>query len=89
MLSKPPDRREAWLIWRLGEADGPAYDELVGELAQEFPHDNRHISGIRAVRTVRWTLWSKLATTEPDESVWLTPAGWAALAELQQMVGAR
>jgi hypothetical protein len=38
----------------------------------------RWVAKYEGVRVVRDLLWDKLATTESDESVWLTPMGWKA-----------
>lgn len=74
--------RRAWVLDRLREADGPAYDQLVREVAEAHPEGWPPKTSILAVRAVRALMWDGLVTTEPDESTWLTPAGWAALAEL-------
>jgi hypothetical protein len=68
--------RREFLLRRLREADGPRYDELVGEVAEALPEKRPYLTGIKAARSVRTLLWDGLATTEPDGSVWLTPAGW-------------
>ena len=74
--AQPGNPRRAFLLARLQEADGPAYDELVREIAEAFPEGRAVVAGILAVRTVRKLLFEGCAATEPDESVWLTPEGW-------------
>jgi hypothetical protein len=74
--------RQDWLITRLTEADGPSYDDLCAEVVAAFPDGKtKWFASCKGVREVRWLLWSGLATVESDESVWLTPAGWAAVGE--------
>jgi hypothetical protein len=76
-----PDRdRREYLLKRLREADGPAYDGLVAEVAEAFPMKTRYWAGIQAVRAVRGLLWDELATVDGDGGVWLLPAGWQAAA---------
>lgn len=72
-------RRRSWLLERLADADGITYDALVGETVAEFPAKSHYLTRVRAVRAVRDLLFDELATTEPDESIYLTPAGWRAL----------
>ena len=81
--------RQDFILRRLAAADGPGYDELVREVIAAFRLPPKYRAGVLAVREIRWTLWSMLAVTEPDESVWLTPAGWAALADRPQPAGVR
>jgi hypothetical protein len=71
--------RQDWLLCRLTEADGPSYDDLCGETVAAFPvGKSKWFASCDAVREVRWLLWAGLATVGSDESMWLTPAGWAA-----------
>jgi hypothetical protein len=55
---------------------------MVGETVAEFPAKSHYLTRVRAVRAVRDLLWDELAVTEPDESIYLTPAGWRALEAL-------
>ena len=71
--------RRRWLLERLMQADGPRYDELVGEMIDAIPHSVRRVAGIRAVKAIRQLLRDGLAVTENDESMWLTPLGWERL----------
>ena len=76
-------RRRAWLLERLSAADGISYDELCRELCTEFPQaGKRHLATVCAVRSVRDLLFDELAVTESDESMWLSPSGWAVLEAL-------
>jgi len=78
-----PGLRRPWLLRRLAQADGLAYDQLCGEVIAAFPHSTvRFRASARGVRAVRDLLSEGLAVTERDASVWLTPDGWAALAAL-------
>lgn len=99
MFARPGQRRDRcavpihrakreWLLARLREADGPAYDGLCGEIAAAFPEPVHWLESARAVRAVRLLLWHGLAATEADESVWLTPAGWQAAQALLGQAGA-
>jgi hypothetical protein len=82
--------RRVWLIERLRDSDGPTYSELIGELFEATRHvgETERSASIRCVRAVRSLLWNRLAVTEPDETVWLTPRGWEPkrLAEAKQWV---
>jgi hypothetical protein len=80
-------QRRNWVLDRLKEADGPAYDQLVGEVVAAFPEATRFLAAMRAVRAVRDLMWFGQITTESDESMWLSPAGWNAVQE-DQRVGA-
>jgi hypothetical protein len=81
-------RRKAWLLERLAAADGVTYDELCRGVIGEFPQDGRRqLASVCGVRAVRDLLWDELATTEPDESVWLTASGWAELESLMASAG--
>jgi len=83
-LKRKAEARRAWVMARLRTADGPAYDELVKEAVAVFSEppccDDQLCAAIRAVSAIRGALWDGTATTEADESIWLTPAGWAATA---------
>lgn len=70
------NKRRDYLFERLREADGPIYDDLVREVVEAFPEPRRYAASVRAVRTVRAVLFEGYATTEADESVWLTAHGW-------------
>jgi hypothetical protein len=79
-----------WVLLRLAEEDGPAYDELVREVIKAFfdpartgPHDYIH-DGKRAVRAIRGLMWYRLVTTHSDESMWLTPEGWRELERITE-----
>jgi hypothetical protein len=72
--------RQEFLLERLRQADGITYDDLCREIVEAFPDHKRWRASARGVREVRWLLWSGLAVTEPDESIWMTPAGWAVTA---------
>jgi len=75
----PFPRRRRWLLERLSQADGPSYDALCREVVERFGQDGRRWLASRdGVRAVRLLLWDRLATIEPDESVYLTPVGWGA-----------
>lgn len=77
--------RRARLLRRLAKADGVSYDDLCRSVIEQFPHARGlRFASPRGVRAVRDLLFDELAATEADESVWLTPAGWAALAELSE-----
>jgi len=71
-------RMRKWILNRLREADGVTYDKLCHETYTAFPHRTQWFASVRAVRAVREVLWLGYAVTNPDESVWLTPAGWYA-----------
>lgn len=45
--------------------------------------DRKYAAKKEGVRAVRGLLWKEFATTESDESVWLTPLGWKAAEELK------
>ena len=77
-ISIPARSRRAFILTRLQRADGVIYDDLIAEVIDAFPY----MPGRRAVRAVRLLMWHGLVTTEPDESVWLTPSGWQAAGEL-------
>ncbi len=79
--------RREFVLARLREADGPAYDQLVREVAEAFPDRNRYQASIRAVRAVRRLLFEGFAATESDESVWLTPDGWRRAGDLAEAAG--
>ena len=89
--AKQPERhlRHEFRLARLRQADGPGYDELCREVVAAFPERNPYVASIRGVRAVRRVLFEGYATTEPDETVWLTPAGWQGVSELPQMAGNR
>jgi hypothetical protein len=70
--------RRDFLLARLREADGISYDELCRAVAEAIPSHSHWAASARGVKVVRMLLWDGLATTEPDESVWLTPKGWQA-----------
>ena len=70
--------RRNYLLRRLREADGPAYDELCAWIVGEFPHRSKWVASTRGVQAVRDLFSDGLAITERDESVWLTPEGWQA-----------
>jgi hypothetical protein len=80
--SKAPVNRREWLLLRLAEADGPAYDLLCGAVVEAFPEDSSWLAAARGVRALRKLLWEGFATTEPDESVWLTSRGWQRAGEV-------
>jgi hypothetical protein len=83
------NQRQEFILRRLAQADGLTYDELCRAVITAFPMPSKYVASTAAVREVRWAMWSMLVVTEPDESVWLTPAGWAALADQPQKAGAR
>jgi hypothetical protein len=70
------NKRRDVVFERLREADGVTYDSLCNEVATAFPERTRFAGPVRAVREVRALLFQGYATTESDESVWLTPQGW-------------
>lgn len=74
--------RRCWLLRRLQAADGPSYDDLVREVIAAFPERERYWTSVRAVRSVRRLAFDGFITTESDESMWLTAAGWAAASRL-------
>ncbi len=79
----PHPGRRAWLLARLMAADGPSYDELCRGVTAAFPLDGPKWRASRlGVREVRRLFWDELAVTEPDESCWLTAAGWALLDQM-------
>jgi hypothetical protein len=75
-------RREA--LARLREADGISYDDLIRHVMERCPVVTAKGRAVRwetarlAVLGVRGLLSDGLAVTESDESVRLTPEGWAA-----------
>ena len=71
-------QRRAFALARLAEADGIIYGDLCRAVVDAFPGNTWWWGSAHAVRAVRDLLFTGLATTEPDESCWLTPAGWAA-----------
>jgi hypothetical protein len=83
-------KRRAWLLARLAEADGPTYDDLCCAIVERFrivhdkPNVARFLASARGVRAVRSLLWDELATTESDQSVWLTPARWTAVEQARE-----
>ncbi len=85
-LVKPASRLPDWqrlklrkfILKRLRESDGITYDQLCHDTAARVRHPNKYYRSQNGVKEVRKVLWDRLAVTEPDESVWLTPAGWRA-----------
>jgi hypothetical protein len=68
--------RREYVLARLREADGITYDQLCGEVVAAFPEDRGWLASVRAVRAARKLLFEGFATTEPDETIWLTADGW-------------
>jgi hypothetical protein len=81
---EPSHPRREYLLALLADASGPTYDQLCRAAIERFDEPARPswYCKARSIRAVRRLLWDELAVTESDESVWLTPAGWALVAEL-------
>ena len=85
--------RRRWLLARLAEADGVSYNELCRSVVEELlaregkPRSRAYVAANRGVRAVRALLWDGLASTEADESVWFSRAGWDALAAMREPAG--
>jgi hypothetical protein len=83
----PAHPSRVFLLRMLAEAN-PRYDEAVAAGATAFPQSKKWFAGVSAARHVRLLLWDQLAVTDTDETIWLTPSGWAAVAALPEMAEA-
>ena len=73
--------------------NGVSYNDCAGRWSRSSsaregkPRSRAYVAANRGVRAVRALLWDGLASTEADESVWFSRAGWDALAAMREPAG--
>lgn len=79
-------KRRTFVLGVLANSN-PSYDDLIRAVIEACPDSSKYQRKVRAVRSVRAVLWHELAVCESDETLWLTPAGWAKVRQLDRING--